>query len=162
MLHDNNFPMRIQQRINYKVTAAAFEGTKWAPVVQLCQSKTAFGFCETTDVPKMIKLLKKMPAFILLGLIYENRLLHKDDVERVVKLSNILNLHSQLSTTLNLPTMNLTQNLLMGQVTLTNNLSSYSKAREEDGSSSSSSDSSDSSSSSSSSSDSDNEKQRKS
>lgn len=149
MLHDNNFPMKIQQSVNYKVAAAAFEGTKWAAILKLCQSRTAFGFCQTTDLAKMMKLLKKMPAFVLLGVIYENRLLHRDDVDRVVKLSNIINLHSQLSTTLNLPTMNLCQNLLMGQVSLTNSLSTYSKGTAEGEGSNSSSSSSDSDSSSS-------------
>lgn len=158
MLHDNKFPMHIQQRINRKVAAAAFEGTRWAPVIPLCTAfATAFGFCETTDVAKLNRLLRKMPAFTLLALIYENRLLHKDDIDRVAKLTNIVALHSQLSTTLNLPTMNLCQNLMMGQVTLTNNLSSYVKEQQV-GTSSSSSSGSDSDSSSSSDSDSDNEK----
>lgn len=156
MLHDNNFPMEIQQRVNRQVTAAAFKGTKWAPIIPLCESKTAFGFCSTTDVSMLMKMLKKMPAFILIGLIYENRLLHRDDVDNLVKLSNnIVNLHSQLSTTLNLPIMNLTQNLMIGQVTLTNSLSSYTKSQE------SSSSSSDSDSDSSSDSDSDTESKKK-
>lgn len=126
MLHDSNFPMTIEEKVNFKVVKAAFEGTKWAPVAQLCISKTAFGYCESTDVQKMLKVLKKMPAFHLIGLVYENRLLNKADVDRLAALSaNILNLHAQLSMSLTSPVVNLCQNLMLGQVSLTNSLASY-------------------------------------
>jgi hypothetical protein len=154
MFHDNNFPIQIQERINRQVSAAAFEGTRWSPLIPLFQSRTAIGFCGNKEVPKMMKLLKKFPAFILIALVYEDRILHRDDVDRVMKLNNnLLTLHSQLSSSLNQPTMSLTQNLIISQVSLTNSLATHSKGGSKDDSSSSSSSDSDSDSSS----DSDNE-----
>jgi ribosomal protein L10 len=146
MLFDAKFPMKIQQQVNTSVMQYALGGTRWAPVLPLCVSKVALGFCSDTNVPKLLKLLKKMPQFLLLGLVYDNRLLHKDDVERVAKMTSLLGTQSQLSSTLNLPGMTLSQNLTAGQIALSHSLSSLTKdlAQNE----SSSSDSSDSSSSS--------------
>jgi len=142
-LYDNNFPMTIEELINYKIATAAFQGTRWAPVVHLCAKRTAFGYCETLDVVKLLKVMKKTPSFHLIGLVYENRLLHKDDVDNLVKLSNnIAVLQSQLCTVLGNPTMSLCQTTMMSQTGLTNSLGSIAKGESSTSSSSSSSSSS--------------------
>jgi len=147
MLFDASFPMQIQQQINCKIAQMAFEGSRWAPVLPLCVSKVAFGFCSDKNVSKLLKLLKKMPPFVLMGLIYENRLLHKADLDRLASLTSLFNVQSQVSTTLSLPGMSLSGSLMAGQMALTHSLNTLTKDLNRDASSSESSDSDSSSSS---------------
>jgi ribosomal protein L10 len=130
LLFDMKFEMRIQYTLNTYIAKHALTGTKYEPVLRLIQRHTTLGFCKSTDIPKLLKAAKKMPQFFLLGVVVENRLLHRDDVDKIAKLPNIDLLRGHLCATLNLAGQSLVHSLQNSQISLSNSLSSHSSSLE--------------------------------
>jgi len=128
MLFDAKFPMLLRyQRINKAIYNHALKGTKFEPVLPLIEVQaTGVGFCKTTDVATLLKLMKKIPQFILLGLVIEDRFLHRADIEKLAELPDLTTLHGRLSHTLNLTSANIASNLQANQIQLSRNLALHS------------------------------------
>lgn len=147
-----NFGMKIQERINRKVATMSLTNTRWSPILHLLQCHSALGFCSEVNVPNLMKALKKMPQFVLLALILDDRILHRDAVTELERLRDITNVRAQLCSTLALQSVTLSQNLTANINALSHSLGTYAIGDDGD-TSSSSSDSDDDGSSSSSDSD---------
>jgi ribosomal protein L10 len=130
MLFDAGFDMYIQPRINSSVAQMAFYDTKYEPVLRLLISRSALGYCSTTDVPKLLKVSKKMYQFVLIGLVLENRLLHRADIDRVAKLTDITSVRASLCHTLQLGSASLSKTLLANQMALSTSLSTLASSSE--------------------------------
>ena len=126
MLFDNRFEMSLEVEANSNIAKLALSQTKFAPVLRLCTSHTSFAYCKTTEVGKLLKLIKKMPQFILLGLIMEDRLLHRADIEKIAKMPDITSVRAQLCQTLQLGSASLSKTLLANQMALSTSLSTFS------------------------------------
>jgi len=125
---DAQYDMAIENRLGRAVCRQALEGTKFEPVLQLLQSRCSVGYCKTTDVSKLLKLLKKTPQYILIGLILEDRLLQRADIEAYAKLPNKTTLYSNLSRTLTLASSNISNNLQANQILLSRSLAQHSSS----------------------------------
>jgi hypothetical protein len=131
MLFDSKFEMELYEKVNAKVAGLALRGTKFEPVLQLVTMPTALGFCRTTDVKKLLQVNKKMPAFVLLGIIVDNRLLRRADLEEYA--SKDLNMvRAHLSHTLSSASGKSLSSLLeSNSLCLSNNLASYVSSQNE-------------------------------
>jgi len=126
MLFDAGFNMKIAKKMNSNIARAALTGTKFEPALQLFMSSTAIGYCSTVDVPKLLKVLKKIPQYILLGLIMENRLLHRADIDRVSEMKDITSVRASLCHTLQMGSVNISRTLLANQTALSASLTTLS------------------------------------
>lgn len=118
--------MKIEPQGNAQVARLALEGTKWSPALTLCQSRFSIAYCGTTEMAKLVKLMKKMPQYILLGLILDNNLLHKADIDKFSAISaDIQQLRSQVCNTLSSSGVNVSQSLTHVTSSLVHNLSTY-------------------------------------
>ena len=142
------FDMKMDERINHFVAKMALTGTRWSPLLHLCQSKTMLGFCSDVNLTKLFKVLKKMPQFHLLAAVTHDRILHKDALEEMEKFGDITNVRAQLCSTLGNPSVAISHSLSANINALSNSLATYAKQEDETSSSSSSSSSESSSSSS--------------
>jgi len=133
LLYDNNFDMKIHYFLENKLVAGeALKGTKFEPALPLFASRTSIGYCQEANIPKLLHCLKKMPTFILIGLIFEDRLLHLADVERIAKISDIDTIRAQLCHTLQLSSVQLNQALNANQSVLSSSLSTLAQRNSEE------------------------------
>jgi len=125
LLFDANFDMTILPEVNAKVAGLALRNSKFEPVLRLVMPPTAFGFCKNTDAKKLLQLNRKMHAFVLLGAVVDNRLLHKADFEGYAS-KDLDTVRALLSQTLSSAGgKNLSSTLESSSLTLSNNLASY-------------------------------------
>jgi large subunit ribosomal protein L10 len=74
----------------------ALAGTNYAAVLDLFQSHSSIVFSSTPQVPKLLKIIKKMPHLILLASIVDGTLLSKNQTVEYGNLVNIDHARSRL------------------------------------------------------------------
>lgn len=74
----------------------ALEQTKYAAVLKLFESHSSIVISSTSQVPKMLKMIKKMPHLILLACVVDGKLLSKTQTVEYGNLVNIDNARARL------------------------------------------------------------------
>lgn len=64
MLHPHNARMVFGST---KIARMALTGTELEPVLQLHVGSTSYMCCKDNNVPKLLKFIKNMPTYVLLG-----------------------------------------------------------------------------------------------
>jgi len=126
------------KKYNNRICREALKGTKWEDVVlfhtEMGRMETQFAFClepaDKADPAKLLAYDKKVPEFVLLGAIVENRMLDRAGLTHAATNlypRGIESLHAELSTILQTPTRKLSQLLGRNQQKLSENLQQYIK-----------------------------------
>jgi len=127
MLWDAKFDMTLRHHNDPTVAKMAVSGTKFEPVLRIFNEHTALGFCRDPDVPKLLAVSKKMPDFILMGVIIDDRLLHRADMEIYGEAKNITAMRGKFCHTLSTVSgMQLSSTLLSNIHALSHSLTTYS------------------------------------
>lgn len=82
--------------------ATAFENTRYEAILPLFVTHTAIIFSQETNIDKLLKVLKKVPQYILMGGIIDNRLLSVTQLKKYSELKDITTARAQLVSVLNL------------------------------------------------------------
>ena len=126
------------KKYNNRICREALKNTKWEDVVmfhvEMGRMETQFAFCmdpaDKIDPAKLLAYDKKVPEFILLGAIIENRMLDRAGlIHAATSLypRGIESLHGELSTILQTPARKASQLLSRNQQKLSENLKQYIK-----------------------------------
>ena len=124
--------MKLARRQNSKVIELALRGTKFEPVLRLTPCQVSIGYCADKKVDKLLQVAKKMPQFILLGAVMDNRLMHRADLEAYASM-NMDTARAQFYHTLNSAGVALSRNLSANALHLSHSLGTYAKGESTDG-----------------------------
>jgi len=129
LLIKNNMKMGIYNRF---IVNRMLAGTKYEAIAQLFVSHCIFVFSNEPTVDVLLKLQKKMPQYILLAGIFENRIMSRQDLEWYGSLPTLEVMHGQLYATLNVCSTQMIQQLGHHQLQLSHSLSLLAKPNETD------------------------------
>ncbi|XP_050443398.1 39S ribosomal protein L10, mitochondrial [Adelges cooleyi] len=107
----------------------ALVGTNYEAVLQLFQSHSSILFSSTPQVPKLLKVIKKMPHLILLAGIVDGKLLSKSQLEDYASLGTIDNARAQLVSTLDQINLRCLNRIGQTQLTMVRYLEEYGKMK---------------------------------
>lgn len=118
------------KRYNRAICHQVMEGSKWEALLhftddQVHEAHLVFG--PKMDPDAILKFAKKCPDLVLLGAVMYGRILDKNQINRVAKMSGIEQQHAELSAILQMPLMRTTQLLGNPSQTLSQNLTQYIK-----------------------------------
>lgn len=105
-----------------KVVRMALEETKYEPVLTLFTSRNVMVFSEEPQVAKLLKLKKRMPQFILMAGIVDDRFMSVNEMEKYRNMPDLPTAQAGLVAVLNSAAVQLTQNLMHHQQTLLGHL----------------------------------------
>ena len=129
------------KKYNNRICREALRNSKWEDVVmfhaEMGRMETQFAFClepaDKTDPSKLLAYDKKVPEFILLGAIIEDRMLDRAGLTHAATNlypRGISSLHAELSSILQTPSRKISQSLGRNQQQLSENLQQYIKDQE--------------------------------
>ncbi|XP_068209583.1 large ribosomal subunit protein uL10m [Palaemon carinicauda] len=110
---------------NNKIAELAFTNTKYEAVLDLYKTRNATFIGTEVNVPKLLKMMKRMRGLVLLAGVVEGRLMSIRDMERYAALPPLPVLHGQLVGILQSPLQKLSQNLTYHQTELSAALGRY-------------------------------------
>ena len=131
------------KKYNNRICREALKNTKWENVVlfhtEMGRMETQFAFyiesADKIDPAKLLAYDKKVPEFVLLGAILEDRMLDRAGLTHAATNlypRGIESLHAELSTILQTPARKLSQSLGRNQQKLSENLQQYIKDQNND------------------------------
>jgi len=109
----------------------ALEQTKYAAVLNLFQSHSSILFSSTSQVPKMLKIIKKMPHLILLACIVDGKLISKIQVVEYGNLIDIDNARARLISVIGQVNNRCLQTIGQTQLTMVQYLEQYGQSTTE-------------------------------
>lgn len=109
----------------------ALEQTNYATVLNLFQSHSLIVYSNTSQVPKMLKLIKKMPHLVLLASIIDGKLLSKHQTVEYGNLIDIDNARARLISVIGQVNLKCLQTIGQSQLTLVRYLDQYGQSSEE-------------------------------
>lgn len=101
------------------------EQTNYAAVLNLFQSHSSIVFSSTSQVPKLLKIIKKMPHLILLACIVDGKLLSKNQTVEYGNLVNIDNARARLISVIGQVNNKCLQTIGQTQLTMVRYLEQY-------------------------------------
>ncbi|KAK9510211.1 hypothetical protein O3M35_005044 [Rhynocoris fuscipes] len=110
-----NMDIRVYSRHTAKL---AFEGTRYEPVLKLFVTHNSLVLSDEPNVAKLMQILKKIPQYILLAAIVDNRLLSVSQLETYVRLKDLTTARAQFAAVLNNAAQNVVMRLNQQQTTL--------------------------------------------
>lgn len=111
----------------------ALEGTSFEAVLQLFVAHNAIVFCDEPKVESLIKCLKKIPQYILMAAIVDNRLLSLSQLEKYVQLKDLSTARAHFVAQLNCVANNVVTQLNQHQTTLVTRLQQIADAKADSG-----------------------------
>ncbi|KAK3083052.1 hypothetical protein FSP39_012629 [Pinctada imbricata] len=116
-----------------KLMRQAMADTRYKNILPLCRSSVSVIISKNPDLPVLLSQLKKMPEYILMGMLWDDKLLNVEEVGRLAKVPNIESLRGEFVSILNLAGGQKSYSLLSShQQVLAMNLDQYVKQCEED------------------------------
>lgn len=109
----------------------ALEQTNYATVLNLFQSHSSIVFSSTSQVPKLLKMIKKMPHLILLACIVDGKLLSKTQTMEYGSLVDIDNARAKLISVIGQVNNRCLQTIGQTQITMVRYLEQYKKSSAE-------------------------------
>lgn len=109
----------------------ALEQTNYAAVLKLFESHSSIVFSSTSQVPKLLKVIKKMPHLILLACIVDGKLLSKSQTVAYSSLVNIDNARARLISVLSQTNNRCLQTIGQTQLTMARYLEQYAQSSAE-------------------------------
>uniref|UniRef100_A0A023F7D4 Large ribosomal subunit protein uL10m n=1 Tax=Triatoma infestans TaxID=30076 RepID=A0A023F7D4_TRIIF len=121
-------------QIYSKYTAKlALEGTRFEAVLQLFVAHNALVFCDEPKVEVLMKTLKKIPQYILMAAIVDNRILSLSQLEKYVQLKDLSTARAHFVAQLNSVANNVVTQLNQHQTTLVTRLQQIADAKADSG-----------------------------
>jgi len=114
-----------------KIVRMALEETKYEPVLTLFTSRNFMIFSEEPQVAKLLKLKKRMPQFILMAGIVDDRFMSLKELERYSNMPDLQTAQAGVVAVLNSAAMQLTQKLTHHQQTLLGHLRKHVELQQE-------------------------------
>lgn len=109
----------------------ALEGTNYSTVLNVFQSHSLIVYSYTPQVPKMLKLIKKMPHLVLLASIVDGKMLSKNQTVEYGNLVDIDNARAKLISVLGQVNLSCLQTIGQSQLSLVRYLDQYGQSSEE-------------------------------
>jgi len=109
----------------------ALEQTNYAAVLNLFQSHSSIVFSSTSQTPKLLKIIKKMPHLILLACIVDGKLLSKTQTVEYASLVDIDNARAQLISVIGQVNNRCLQTIGQTQLTMVRYLEQYGQSSAE-------------------------------
>lgn len=109
----------------------ALEQTNYDAVLKLFESHSSIVFSSTSQVPKLLKIIKKMPHLILLACIVDGKLLSKNQTVEYSSLVNIENARARLISVLSQTNNRCLQTIGQTQLTMVRYLEQYAQTSSE-------------------------------
>lgn len=114
-----------------KIVRMALKETEYEPVLTLFTSRNFMVFSEEPQVAKLLKLKKRMPQFILMAGIVDDRFMNVKELERYSKMPDLQTAQAGVVAVLNSAAVRLTQNLTHHQQTLLGHLRKHVELQQE-------------------------------
>jgi len=109
----------------------ALEQTNYATVLNLFQSHSSIVFSSTSQIPKLLKMIKKMPHLILLACIVDGKLLSKSQTVEYGSLVDIDNARARLISVIGQVNNRCLQTIGQTQLTMVRYLEQYKQSSAE-------------------------------